>query len=544
MLPNQYSPSRREFISLVGTGLGAMALRGYTATVEAPAHFSHGVASGDPLQDRVILWTRVLPGSGRHEMLNVTWQVANDADFKQIINQGSTTTQQDQDYIVKVDADGLQAGQQYYYRFVCNEQISPFGRTRTLPGNQVDNISLAVVSCSNYPQGFFHVYGEIAKRKVDAVLHLGDYIYEYAEGVYADPAILKQGRNVEPQHEIIAIEDYRMRYGLYRTDKNLQAVHAAHPFICVWDDHEIANNTWKTGAENHSADEGAFDLRRQAAIQAFYEWLPIREPASGPRDNIYRSFQFGNLASLIMLDTRLVGRDEQLSHSLPVADLTHELYKSERTILGQQQEQWLINELKSSQQQNIPWQIIGQQVLMGKLGIPRVDNAQLHTDQIGAAALNRYTMLRDRGKQGLPLNLDAWDGYPANRERVLQAFREYGNNVVVLAGDTHSSWAFELSAKETAKPLAVEFGTPSITSPGFENFLPMETKKLEQATHDVSPELKYFDAPNRGWMELNIAAAKSTAQFYYVSNVKTEQYTVTKGATLSTQLNEHAISVG
>ena len=544
MSPNFNNPNRREFIAIAGAGLGALALRGYAAIDDLAAHFSHGVASGDPLTDRVILWTRVLPGSGNDEVLKVNWQVATDENFATVVSQGNTTTQAQQDYTVKVDAAGLQPGRQYYYRFICNAQTSPTGTTRTLPADNVDSINLAVVSCSNYPQGFFHVYNEIAQRPVDAVLHLGDYIYEYAEGVYADPAIIAKGRGVEPSHEIVALEDYRMRYGLYRTDKNLQAVHRAHPFICVWDDHEIADNTWKTGAVNHNPGEGLFSARRQAAIQAFYEWLPIREPSHGDRDRIYRRFDFGKLASLILLDTRLIGRDEQLTHALDVDTLKTELANPKRSILGVEQEQWLTTQLQQSKQQNIPWQIIGQQVLIGKLGIPQIADDQLDATQSEMVASGRYAMLRERGKQGLLLNLDAWDGYPECRKRVYQAFREHGNNVIVLAGDTHSSWAFELSDEDNSKPLAVEYGTPSITSPGFENLLPVNTATLEQATKDVSPELKYFDAAGRGWMEVAVDHSQCTTRFYYVSSVKTESYAVADGPKLVTKLNEHSIGQG
>ena len=354
----------------------------------------------------------------------------------------------------------------------------------------------------------------MANRPYDAVLHLGDYIYEYAQGGYANPMMLELGRNVQPENEIVSIEDYRMRYGLYRTDEDLQAAHQNHPFICVWDDHEITNNTWQTGAENHNEGEGPFDARRLAAIQAYHEWLPIRDQGTIEEGIIYRSFEFGDLATLIMLDTR--------------------------SIMGTTQESWLASELQRSAQAGKPWQIVGQQLLMGKLFPPQVSDEELDPTEREAILAGRYGMLRTRGRQGLPLNLDAWDGYPVNRSRALQAFRDYANNVVVLAGDTHSSWAFDLHADDN-QIVAVEFGTPSVTSPGFENFLALPEGRLEEATMQASPELKYMKANGRGWVELDVQRDKVRATWLFVSTITDRSYAVEPGATLETLAGNPAI---
>ncbi|MDT8427471.1 MAG: alkaline phosphatase D family protein [Pseudomonadales bacterium] len=527
----QFRVNRRRFLTAVTASLGSLALRGYPVLADAAAHFTHGVASGDPLSDRVILWTRVLPGSGQLESIQVSWEVAADEQFRTLVASGSSSTDQQRDYTVKIDAAGLLPARQYYYRFTANGVHSPTGRTRTLADSGQASVRLAVVSCSNYPQGYFHVYKELAVRQFDAVVHLGDYIYEYAEGGYANPEVLAQGRHVEPAHEIITLEDYRLRYGLYRSDPDLQAVHQAHPFICTWDDHEISNNTWIDGAENHNAGEGEFAARRLAAIRAFHEWLPIREQSMLTEGRIYRSFEFGDLASLIMLDTRLIGRDEQLSASMNLDELRAGLADEQRTIMGAAQEQWLENELKRSAQASKPWQIIGQQVLMGKLFVPQIADEEFDPAQRQAILDGRYGLLRERGQQGLALNMDAWDGYPANRERVLNAFREYANNAVVLAGDTHSSWAFDLAA-ESGEPVAVEFGTPSVTSPGFENFLPIPQDRLQQATLQASPELKYFKADGRGWVELLVNAERVQASYQFVSTVQARDYELVSGARL------------
>jgi len=539
---NHSTITRRRFLGSASATLGVLALRGYPALAAAAAHFTHGVASGDPLLDRVILWTRVLPGSGIAERVTVNWEVAVDEGFSNIVASGLMRTGAERDYTVKVDATGLSADQQYFYRFKALDVQSPVGRTRTLPAVGVENVRLAVVSCSNYPHGYFNVYKEVASRPFNAVLHLGDYIYEYAEGGYANPLMLEQGRNVQPAHEIVSLEDYRMRYGLYRTDEDLQAVHQAHPFICIWDDHELTNNTWKTGAQNHNEGEGPFDARRRAAIQAYYEWLPIREQSSIDEGIIYRTFDFGNLASLIMLDTRLVGRDEQLSHDMNIDALRSALADPQRSIMGAEQEEWLERELRRSARAGIPWQIIGQQLLVGKLFTPQITDEEFAPEQRESIISGRYGMLRTRGQQGLPLNLDAWDGYPANRERMFNAIQEYANNVVVLAGDTHSSWAFDLK-KDNGEAVAVEFGTPSITSPGFENFLAVPQDRLEQATLQASPELKYFKANGRGWVELEITPQQVNALWQFVSTVTEKRYQVIAGATLRTRAGNPMIEI-
>jgi len=534
--------NRRRFLAVSAVMLGSLSVRGRPLLAAAPAHFTHGVASGDPLQDRVILWTRVLPGSGQPETIELEWQVASDQRFSNIVANGLASTGPERDFTLKIDATGLEPGQTYFYRFNAQGVSSPIGRTRTLPAAGVGQARLAVVSCSNFPQGYFNVYREIAARDCDAVVHLGDYIYEYADGGYANPLMLEKGRHVQPIHEIVSIEDYRMRYGLYRSDADLQAVHQSHPFICVWDDHEITNNTFKDGAENHNADqgEGEFGERRMAAIQVFYEWMPIREQSDIEQGIIYRSFDLGDLASLIMMDTRLVGRDEQLTHNMNIDVIRSRLADDSRSIIGAQQESWLAAQLRNSAEAGIPWQIIGQQVIMGRKNIPQVANEEFAPELRDAVAGSRYGMLRERAQLGLPLNFDAWDGYPANRERVLDMFREHGNNVVVLAGDTHSSWAFDLH-DDKGDAIAVEFGTPSVSSPGFENFMPLPEAQLVEAFMNASPEMRYMRGLGRGWMELNITREKISTGYFYVSTVIEQAYAVEAVTALESYIGEHII---
>ncbi len=263
--------------------------------------FYHGVASGDPLPDRVVIWTRVTPDDSLSRIV-VKWEISESPDFSTLIQHDTLSTTPLKDYTVKVDVTGLQPGTFYYYRFHALNATSPAGRTKTAPVSMPDSLKFAVVSCSNWEWGYFNAYARIAEKELDAVIHLGDYIYEYGTGRYGDTTI---GRINIPRHEIVNLKDYRTRHSLYRLDEGLRAMSAAHPLIAIWDDHEVANNSYTEGAENHQPEkEGDYATRKNAARQAYYEWLPIREG-----ETHYRSFSFGELAHLIMLDERLEGRE-------------------------------------------------------------------------------------------------------------------------------------------------------------------------------------------------------------------------------------------
>lgn len=271
----------------------------------AMAPFLHGVASGDPLQDRVILWTRVTLASARPSV-EVYWEIARDTAFREIVNSGTLTTGPGQDYTVKADAGGLQPDHWYYYRFRCDSAWSCTGRTRTFPEHGMKKIRAAVLSCQDYQNGYYNALDHLAGRNdIDVVFHLGDYIYEYA-------ANSSLGREHEPMTEMIRLNDYRIRHSQYRLDKDLRTLHSQYPFICVWDDHETANDSWREGAQNHnSLTEGKFGDRKKSSTQAYAEWLPIRLPESGNNERIYRNFRWGDLAEFYFLDTRLIDRDEQ-----------------------------------------------------------------------------------------------------------------------------------------------------------------------------------------------------------------------------------------
>jgi alkaline phosphatase D len=506
----------------------------------ARVSFSHGVASGDPLQDRVIIWTRATPDeTGR---VDLDWQLATDNNFDNIIASGSHSTDPDVDYTAKVDVSGLQAGQTYYYRFVYKQSSSTIGRTKTLPGGSIEQLSLAVFSCANFPAGYFHVYGEAAKHDYDAVIHLGDYIYEYAMGGYATEDAEALGRIPDPLHEAVSLDDYRLRYAQYRSDADLQALHGKLPFILVWDDHEVANDSWREGAENHNPDtEGSFAARKIDALQAYYEWLPIRPPVN--LQAIYRSFRFGDLLDLFMLDTRLIGRDQQLdfadfttANSIDGAAVNAAATASDRSLLGAEQKQWLLDQLNNSQNR---WQVLGQQVLMGRMAIPSPILLAVNEQDVATGvdliieatvAKNKAPQDRTAEEQALlddlvPYNLDAWDGYAAERDEVLNRVFQLNKKLVVLAGDTHNAWANQLRT-QTGDIVGVELATASVSSPGFDDYLSLSNEGyasfFEGALVTLVDDLNYCNAYNRGYMVVTFTSEEVQSQWIYVDSVKTQ----------------------
>jgi alkaline phosphatase D len=481
---------------------------------------------------------------------NIIWQVAYDRAFGDIAATGMTSTHRDRDFTVKVDVTGLKSGRRYFYRFVIDGHRSQTGSTKTLPAGDVNRFRLGVASCSNYPQGYFHAYDDMAKSDLDLVLHLGDYIYEYARGRYVN-AIAEDtlGRAVEPQNEIVSLDDYRARYALYRSDKDLQAAHAAHPWICVWDDHELMNNTWRGGAENHNEGEGDFDERIAAARTAYHEWMPIRTAAQTDQAPIYRRFQIGQLADLIMLDTRLQGRDEQLDYQRDIAQagsseafVNDLLMNPHRTILGADQENWLASQLADSQDRGAIWQVIGQQVLMGKLITPLIPKETLDALDLADRYRPRLERLEQIARAKLPLNLDAWDGYPACRERIHGLFKQFAPNPVVLAGDTHNAWAFNMQNQQ-GDEVGVEIGTPGVTSPGMEAYLPAPSQMMREAFKASSTELFDLDTTRRGWTEVEMTPTEVTSKWRFVSTILESQYQINESETLLCKVGDKRFSV-
>ena len=478
---------RREFlrkgaVGAAGVAVGAAASGCATwpgAGEGAKGGFLHGVASGDPLADRVILWTRITPAGGTNGApIDVRWWIARKASGAGVVGGGVVSAGPDRDYTVKIDATGLEPGTDYYYGFEANGNASPTGRTRTLPGAGVEHVRLAFASCANYPQGFFNGYGNLATRlDVDAVLHLGDYLYEYGNGEYGDGAPL--GRIPAPIHEILTLEDYRRRHATYKSDRDLQAAHANHPWITVWDDHESANNSHRTGAENHDpATEGDWETRRLAAIRAYSEWMPIRDLPTG----LFRTFRFGDLVDLVMLDTRLHGRDAPPPRDEESAN------DPDRTLLGEDQTGWLLDALSESKRDSIPWRVVGQQVVVSPMPF---------------------------GNFGF--NPDAWDGYRANRRRILVFVRDEGiDDLVFLTGDVHSSWVFEVPDDQTREQRAIELVCPAISSPP----LGATLTSLGEDVGDAVPEhVVYANLYQQGYAIIDLTRERVRAEFVYTQPV-------------------------
>ena len=574
--------------------------------------FAHGVASGDPYADSVILWTRISPAAGFVGSQNVQWEIASSADFApaSIKGSGSFTTSSARDWTVKVEAAGLRADTTYFYRFRAGDGVSSVGQTKTLPVGS-DPVRLAVFSCANFPAAQqFDAYARAAAinsaNPYDAWLQVGDYIYEYGPGGYGSAEDAAGSRGFLPNREILSLDDYRERYAQYHTDPGLQALRAAAPLIAIWDDHETANDSWKGGAENHqSATEGDWIARRDAALKAYYEWIPIREPgqrqpsdgatASSPLTQGYRSFSFGEVLALHMLETRLTARDEQLQYpdaaavqariGAILADpaqlasyaskagiapptsaeaipafatalaplVTQELVIAivqkawgdpNRDLIGDTQMAWLQQQMASS---SAAWQVLGQQVLMQSMAVP----SDLLLNAGNPALLDKYAgplqklatgtpfaslspaeqaLFAEAGK--IPYNLDAWDGYGAERETILQTALALGKRLISLAGDTHNAWAGVLDtmsagSKPAGTVAGVEFATPGVTSPGLEKYLPGADAYIRAKYPAVDGldglflgyvnGLKYADLNRRGFLDLTVSKEQAVGSFQFLN---------------------------
>lgn len=428
--------------------------------------FYHGVASGDPLSDAVIIWTRITPDDFTTPV-PVSYKMATDTSMSNVISQGSMLTDASIDYTVKFDVTGLNPDTYYYYEFEALGQRSVRGRTKTAPTGVIDSLRFALVSCANLESGFFNVYQAILERNdVEAVLMLGDYIYEYEEGGYSPNSNVD--RIFDPTHETITLDDYRLRYSVYHMDRSLQQLHQNFPWICVWDDHESANDSYNNGAENHNAGEGLWNDRKMAAQKAYFEWLPIRAKAPNNYE-IFREFEYGNLLDLFMVDTRLHGREEQgVNQSDP-----------NRTMLGQDQYDWLTSELKSSTAQ---WKVLGNQVVFAPITV-----------------------------FGVPINDDAWDGYPAERQNLLDSITTNNiQNFTVLTGDIHTSWAFDI--ENGNNNAGVEFVTPSVTSPG----VPINGGSILMIENQ---HLKFVELTRKGFVILDMNTQRIQADWFYVNTI-------------------------
>ncbi len=511
---------RRQLIALGTAGLAALSLPGAAAAMMAQG-FTHGVASGEPGANSVLLWTRYAAASDTM----LTAEMSATSDFAKIVGGGTVAATGERDHTAKLMVTGLEPGRWYYYRFVSPEGTKSLtGRTRTLPSGPTSAFTLALFSCANLPFGWFNAYAHAAARQdIDLVVHSGDYLYEYPIGDYPSLKQAVPGRDIQPAHEMVALADYRLRYAAYRSDPDLARLHALFPMIAQWDDHEMTNDTWKGGAENHNAGEGEWADRVIAAERAYREWMPVA-------DTRWRDYQVGDLATIFLPETRVTGRDRQFEIDEVVAgagdtaaklrQFAETTYRNPaRQMMGAEQEKWLFDGFAASTKSGTRWQVCAQQVVMGSLFTPPESK-----DWFGATMADnvrrRIETAQLAAKAGLPFNLDAWDGYPAARSRLLAAAQRADADLVTLTGDTHNAWAFDLS--EDGRAAGIEIAGQSVTSPGYEGYTRgISDAQRVAALRGSSPQLKWANTQDRGYVTVQLTRERVTANWHNVETIRT-----------------------
>ena len=510
---------RRLLIKLGTAGLAALSLPGAARAMMARG-FTHGVASGEPGANSVLLWTRYAAPNDTA----LTAELSERADFARIAGGGSVTATGERDHTAKLVVGGLEPGRWYFYRFVAPDGTrSVTGRTRTLPAGPTSAFTIALFSCANLPFGWFNAYAHAAARNdIDLVAHVGDYLYEYPIGDYPSIKQAVPGRDIQPAHEIVALADYRLRYAAYRSDPDLARLHQLFPMIAQWDDHEFTNDTWKGGAENHNEGEGEWGDRAAAAERAYREWMPVA-------DTRWRDYQVGDLATIFLPETRVTGRDRQFDVGEIVAgggdpaaklrQFAETAYRDPaRQMMGSEQENWLFDGLAASTKAGTRWQVCAQQVVMGSLFTPPETREWFGANMAENVRRRVETSLL-AAKAGLPFNFDAWDGYPAARSRLLAAAQRADADLVTLTGDTHNAWAFDLA--EDGRPAGIEIAGQSVTSPGYENYTRgIADAQRVAALRGSSPELKWANTQDRGYVSVQLTRDRVTANWHSVETIR------------------------
>ncbi|MBA3895894.1 MAG: alkaline phosphatase D family protein [Sphingomonadaceae bacterium] len=509
---------RRQLIATAAFGTGGLLLPGgrlVAQMLSAARGFTQGVASGEPDSDSILLWTRFV---GDGDSAHVRAEISETADFARVVAADQMITGPWRDWTAKITLAGLQPGRRYFYRFAGpGGAMSPVGRTKTLPVGRTTTFNIGIFSCSNLPFGYFNAYAHAAARDdLDVVYHLGDYFYEYRKGSYPSVAEGVRVAELQPESELIHLADYRLRYASYRSDPDLVAFHAAHPMIASIDDHESANDSWEGGAENHQPDkEGDWNARKAAAVQAYREWMPVD-------DEPWKTYQAGGLATLFKTDTRLIARSKQREIGPSIASGAAAFKAGAwidpaETMLGTTQENWLAHAMKASARAHATWQVVGMGTIMGYAYTPEAARGWLASD---APARNRRYV--DDGiaaaKAGLPNNFDNWGGYPAARARFLHMAQAAGGSTILISGDSHNGWAFELPGR--GAPAAVEFAGHSVTSPGYESALVADPRIVAAGVAAASPELKWCDTSRRGYMRLTLTPAAATNEWVFMETIK------------------------
>lgn len=513
--------TRRSLLTTGTLGLGAFAIPGFaqTPSISAARGFTHSVASGEPGPDTMLFWTRYVPASGDSATLKV--EASETPDFARIAGGGAMTTGAWRDWTAKITVAGLQPGRTYHYRFVAPDgTMSPVGTAKTLPDDRARQFRTAIFSCSNIGFGFFNAYAHAAARDdIDLCIHLGDYFYEYAPNNYPATKDAVPGRVPLPATEIIHLADYRLRYASYRADPDLQALHAKFAMIAQWDDHESANDSWEGGAENHTpAKEGDWNTRRAAAIQAYREWMPVSDEA-------WESYDIGTLGTLFRTETRLLARTHQ--HEIEDIAVGPDPAKAlaafrdgvwrdpAATMMGSTQEAWLAHAMRKSVQGGKRWQVVGFGTIMGNTSTPPQARDWLTENNPRARSyVDRAIMA---AKAGLPSNLDGWGGYPAARDRFLKSAQAAQANLIVISGDSHNAWAYDLAQ---GSAVGVEFAGQGVTSPGYESALAADPKVVAKAMVAANPELKWCDTSRRGYMAMTLTPDRVTNDWLFVDTIK------------------------
>jgi alkaline phosphatase D len=512
--------NRRALLATAGFGIGGLLLPGGAAMAQALlglTGFTHNVASGEPGPDSVLLWTRYVNPTGGPSKVRV--EISESKDFVKIAGGGQMVTGPWRDHTVKITVDNLAPEKWHWFRFIAPDgTISPVGRTKTLPVGKASKFNIAIFSCSNLGFGEFNAYGHAAMRDdIDLVLHMGDYIYEYGRGGYDGGA--KFAARIFPADEILTLADYRLRYASYRADPQLQALHANFPVIPNTDDHEGGNDAWEGGAQNHTADEGDWSARRNAAMQVWREWLPVGEQP-------WKEYPIGDLATYYRTDTRMVARSKPYFHgdlmrgadpAKAMAEFRDGAWQdSAMTMFGTEQESWLFRSIARNKS---TWAVLGSGTNMGYNFTPESAMNWFPQD-----APDRTKNFVRQGiaaaKAGLPYNLDNWGGYPAARSRMLSAAQRAEANLVVVTGDSHNGWAFDLP--EGGKAAGVEFGGHSVSSPGFESATQgTDPSVIARGLLESSKqELRWVDTANRGYMHLSLTPQAATNEWIFMQTVK------------------------
>jgi len=547
---------RRSLLAAGAAGAGALALDVALpdqARATTNRYFEHGVASGDPYPDSVVLWTRVTPtasaqpGSGNGPRVSVRWQVARDSRFRDVVSQGSFATGPARDHTVKLDAGRLRRGSTYFCRFLYKGVSSPLGRTRTAPAHHASprNLRFGVVSCANLQAGYFSAYRHLAERgDLDAVIHLGDYLYEYAPGQYGNGNDNEDIRKHVPAKEMVALADYRKRHAQYKRDRDLQKLHGKVPFIVTWDDHENTNDAYRNGAENHQpATEGDYKVRRARAYRAYDEWMPVRMGGTarlGDGTDLYRRIRFGTLAELSMLDLRTYRSKQVDSAAPPVPTPNPMVSDPDRTITGDAQLQWLKNSLQAKRAQ---WKLVGNPVMIAPVVFPPLPEDVTR-------AVNDVTGLLP--ENGAPYNVDQWDGYTADRRWIFRHLADQGvQDTVFLTGDIHSAWACDLPLDagtyplETGRSVATEFVCTSVTSNNLNDITntPPRTTSIvvEEAIKANNRHVKHLNFDDHGYSVLDVTPERTQMDYYMISSRRDRNASSAWTASWATEANSQSV---